>query len=49
MTILRVGTNEKYAEGWATAFGKPGKSKKKAAAKTTKKKVTRKKAAKKKK
>ena len=21
MTILRVGTNEKYADGWSTAFG----------------------------
>jgi hypothetical protein len=22
MTILRVGTNEKYADGWAAVFGK---------------------------
>lgn len=30
MTITRVGSNEKYAEGWAAAFGK-GKPAKKAA------------------
>ena len=30
MTILRVGTNEKYADGWASIFGgTKGKSKKK--------------------
>ncbi len=51
MTILRIGTNEKYSEGWAAAFGS-GKKKtgKKAAKKTSKKaaKKTSKKAAKKK-
>ena len=41
MTILRVGTNEKYADGWAKAFSKPKK-------KSTKKKAAKKKAAKKK-
>ena len=50
MTILRIGTNEKYSEGWAAAFGS-GKKKtgKKAAKKTSKKaaKKTAKKAAKK--
>ena len=35
MTILRVGTNEKYADGWAKAFAKPKK-------KSTKKKATKK-------
>ena len=45
MTILRIGTNEKYSDGWATAFG--GGNAKKAAKKTTKKKVTKKKVAKK--
>ena len=40
MTILRVGTNEKYADGWAKAFAKPKK-------KSTKKKAAKKKAAKK--
>jgi len=55
MTILRIGTNEKYSEGWAAAFGsgkkKTGKkAAKKAAKKTSKKaaKKTTKKAAKKK-
>ena len=43
MTILRVGTNEKFADGWGAAFG-GGKSAKK---KTAKKKATKKKAAKK--
>ena len=41
MTILRVGTNEKYADGWAKAFSKPKK-------KSTKKKAAKKKAASKK-
>ena len=46
MTITRVGKNEKYAEGWAAAFG--GKSAAKGAApKTAKKKASPKKAAKK--
>jgi len=45
MTILRIGTNEKYADGWATAFGG---GKKKKATKKAKKKATKKKAAKKK-
>ena len=44
VTITRVGTNEKYAEGWAKAFG--GKKKAKKAA--PKKKTAKKKAAKKK-
>ncbi len=48
MTILRVGTNAKYASGWETAFGK-GKSAKASAAKGSKKKVSTKKAAKKRK
>jgi hypothetical protein len=45
VTIVRVGTNKKYSEGWESAFGK-GKKKteaaapaaKKSAKKTTKKK-----------
>ncbi|MEO1528711.1 MAG: hypothetical protein AAFX06_25090 [Planctomycetota bacterium] len=44
MTILRVGTNEKYSNNWDSIFG----GKKKAAKKVTAKKAT-KKAAKKKK
>ncbi len=48
MTILRVGTNAKYASGWETAFGK-GKPAKAAAAKGSKKKSAPKKAAKKRK
>ena len=40
MTILRVGSNEKYASNWDEAFGKP---KKKAAKKTAAKKKTAKK------
>jgi len=43
MTILRVGTNEKYADGWNTAFGKGKKNT--AKKKTTKKKATKKKSA----
>lgn len=35
MTIVRVGTNKKYAEGWEAAFG--GKRKKKAKTATSKK------------
>lgn len=49
MTILRVGTNEKYADGWASVFG-GGKTKKKAApavSKTKSKKAAEPKAAKK--
>lgn len=49
MTILRVGSNEKYAEGWDRAFG--GSTKKKAktsktakSAKAAKKKTAKKKA-----
>ena len=34
MSIIRVGTNEKYSSGWAAAFGKGGK--KADAAKATK-------------
>jgi hypothetical protein len=42
VTILRVGTSEKYADGWAKAFGKGSKSvasatKKKAPVKAVKK------------
>ena len=37
MTILRVGTNAKYADGWEGAFGK-GRSAKGSAAKASKKK-----------
>lgn len=53
MTIVRVGTNKKYSEGWEQAFGggKSGKSKtaakastKKKAAKKKKKAATKKKA-----
>lgn len=46
MTILRVGTNARYADGWSAAFGKakPAKS----AAKSTKKKAAAKKGKKKK-
>ena len=42
MTITRVGTNQKYAEGWEQAF-----TKKRAAAKSTAKKPAAKKSAKK--
>lgn len=48
MTILRVGTNAKYASGWETAFGK-GKPSKAASAKGSKKKAPAKRAAKKRK
>ena len=47
MTILRVGTNAKYASGWETAFGRGKPSK--GAAKASKKKSPAKKAAKKRK
>ena len=47
MTILRVGTNAKYASGWETAFGKERPAK--AAPKGSKKKSPPKKAAKKRK
>lgn len=47
MTILRVGTNEKYSDGWAAAFGSKKKATKKKAAKKTAVKATKKKAAKK--
>ena len=53
MSIIRIGSNEKYAEGWDKAFGKGKKSakskaktaapKKKTAKKATKKKATKKK------
>ena len=52
MSIVRVGSNQKYADGWGAAFG--GKKKAKSATvttakkKTAKKKVATKKAAKKK-
>lgn len=36
MTIVRVGSNQKYAEGWDQVFGK-GKTKKKAAKPAAKK------------
>ena len=49
MTILRVGSNEKYASNWDAAFGKPKKKAAKSSAKTTaKKKTAKKKSAKKK-
>ena len=48
MTILRVGTNSKYARGWEVAFGK-GKPAKATAAKGSNKKPAAKKAAKKRK
>lgn len=48
MTITRVGTNSKYATGWASAFGKGASATKTAAAKPAKKKAApKKKAAKK--
>jgi hypothetical protein len=45
VTIVRVGTNKKYADGWETAFGKgksatAGKSSGKATAKKSAKKKT---------
>jgi hypothetical protein len=45
MTILRVGTNPKYEEGWAAAFGKakPAKSAKAAKKKAPARKPARKK------
>jgi hypothetical protein len=58
VTILRVGTNAKYSDGWAAAFGgkkastsKPtvGKAKAKVTVKAAKKKASPKKSAKKKK
>jgi len=39
MTILRVGTNEKYADGWEAAFGK-GKKKRATGQKATGQKAT---------
>jgi hypothetical protein len=45
MTIVRVGTNQKYSEGWEQAFGSGKSTKRKTAAKAS----TKKKAAKKKK
>ena len=47
MTIVRIGSNAKYADGWETAFGKGKKSA--AATKTAKKAPSKKKAAPKKK
>lgn len=37
MTILRIGSNAKYANGWEQAFGKGTKKAKPAAAKASKK------------
>ncbi|MDX1944293.1 MAG: hypothetical protein SFU86_02720 [Pirellulaceae bacterium] len=37
MTITRVGTNAKYADGWDAAFGKSGGAKKSAKAAAKKK------------
>ena len=49
VTITRVGTTQKYADGWDKAFGAKKKvTKKKAATATTKKKTAKKKTAKKK-
>jgi hypothetical protein len=48
MTILRVGTNAKYASGWETAFGK-AKPARAGGTKGSKKKAVAKKAAKKRK
>jgi hypothetical protein len=31
VTIVRVGSNDKYASGWESAFGKKGKAGKKVA------------------
>ena len=46
MSIIRIGSNEKYAEGWDKAFGKGKKTTKSAAPKKkTAKKATKKKAA----
>lgn len=48
MTITRVGTNSKYANGWTSIFGKGTSATKSAAAKPAKKKAApKKKAAKK--
>ncbi|MEO0531429.1 MAG: hypothetical protein AAF266_12770 [Planctomycetota bacterium] len=49
MSVVRVGSNEKYAEGWAKAFGggKKESPKKKVAKKGTKKAATKKSAKKK--
>ncbi|MEC9093908.1 MAG: hypothetical protein VX438_14460 [Planctomycetota bacterium] len=47
MTILRVGSNEKYADNWAKAFGT--KAKKKTSPKSKVKAAAKKKTAKKKK
>ena len=46
MTILRVGTNAKYADGWSAAFGKAKPAK--TAAKSAKKQAGAKKGKKKK-
>lgn len=40
MSVIRVGSNVKYAEGWASVFGKGGGAKK--AAKKAAKKVAKK-------
>ena len=37
MTIVRVGTSEKYADGWARAFGKTAKGNKSKGASSAKK------------
>ena len=46
MTIVRVGSNDKYANGWSAAFGKGGAKKQAAApaAKSAPKKAAKKKA-----
>jgi hypothetical protein len=51
VTIVRVGTNKKFADGWEAAFGKGKSTATKSSAKTkgTAKKSTKKKAAKKRK
>ncbi len=40
MTILRIGTNEKYAEGWGAAFGKSTGKKKSTEKPNKKRKAT---------
>ncbi len=45
MSIVRVGSNEKYSAGWETAFGGKPAKKKSAGTKTAAKKATSKKTA----
>jgi hypothetical protein len=47
VTITRVGKNQKYADGWAAAFGSGKSGEKNASAGAAKKKASPKKAAKK--